>query len=47
MLGKASLEGETSFKGGQNGRLEVEKKLIFDSNTGCQENTHHSSQLAP
>ena len=37
MLGKASLEEEISFKGGQYEGLEVEKKLIYGSN--CQENT--------
>ena len=43
--GRVSLEGETSFKGGQYGVLEVEKKLTFGSNVGRQENTVHCSQI--
>jgi len=45
MLGRVSLGGETLFKGGQFGGLEVEKKLIYGSNVGCQENTLQGSQL--
>ena len=45
MHGRVSLEGKTSFKGGQYGGLEVEKELTFGSSIGCQENTLHCSQI--
>ena len=46
MHGRISLEGDTLFNGEQYGGLEVEKKLTFGSNIGCQENTLHATNLS-
>ena len=46
MHGRVSLERETLFNREQYGGLEVEKKLTFGSNIGCQENTLHAANLS-